>query len=64
MGNSSAGSFTGPLTFLNTYQYVMQDTGLLTGIGAVTEFQSGVTFWNRYGRSKQCLIFSSYGLDG
>jgi hypothetical protein len=24
--------------------------GLLTGLGAVTEFNSGVMFWNRYGR--------------
>ena len=23
----------------------------LTGIGAQTEFQAGVTFWNRYGRT-------------
>jgi hypothetical protein len=29
----------------------MQDTGLLTGIGAVTEVNSGVSFWNRYGRT-------------
>ena len=29
----------------------MVDTGLLTGIGAATEFASGVTFWNRYGRT-------------
>ena len=29
----------------------MNDTGLLTGIGATTEFQSGVSFWNRYGRT-------------
>ncbi|KAG0645648.1 Myo-inositol-hexaphosphate 3-phosphohydrolase A [Hyphodiscus hymeniophilus] len=50
-GNSSVGLFTGPLSFLNGYQYIMQDTGLLTGIGAITEFQSGVSFWNRYGRT-------------
>lgn len=49
-GNASAAGFSGPLSFLNTYEYLMQDTGLLTGIGAATEFQSGVTFWNRYGR--------------
>ncbi|KUJ23822.1 putative phytase [Mollisia scopiformis] len=49
-GNSTA-SFTGPLAFLNKYQYVMQDSGLLTGIGASTEFAAGVTFWNRYGRT-------------
>lgn len=43
--------FTGPLSFLNSYEYQMNDTGLLTGIGATTEFQSGVSFWNRYGRT-------------
>lgn len=42
--------FTGPLSFLNSYKYVMGQS-YLTGIGATTEFQSGVTFWNRYGRS-------------
>jgi hypothetical protein len=41
--------FTGPLAFLNTYKYQMGES-FLTGIGAVTEFQSGVTHWNRYGR--------------
>ncbi|KAF8848142.1 phosphoglycerate mutase-like protein [Acephala macrosclerotiorum] len=49
-GNTSA-SFTGPLSFLNGYQYALPSTGLLTGIGASTEFASGVTFWNRYGRT-------------
>lgn len=44
-------SFTGPLSFLNSFQYQIKDTGLLTGIGANTEFLSGVTFWNRYGRT-------------
>lgn len=29
----------------------MDYTGLLTGLGASTEFQSGVAFWNRYGRT-------------
>lgn len=42
--------FSGPLTFLNTYEYIMSES-LLTGIGAQTEFQAGVTFWNRYGRT-------------
>ncbi|KAF2099065.1 phosphoglycerate mutase-like protein [Rhizodiscina lignyota] len=42
--------FTGPLEFLNTYQYIMSES-LLTGIGAQTEFQAGVAFWNRYGRT-------------
>ncbi len=41
--------FTGPLAFLNTYQYVLSES-LLTGIGAATEFEAGVQFWNRYGR--------------
>lgn len=48
--NQSA-AFSGPLTFLNTYQYILQDTGLLTGLGASAEFMAGVTFWNRYGRT-------------
>jgi len=29
----------------------MNSQGLLTGIGASTEFNAGVTFWNRYGRT-------------
>lgn len=29
----------------------MNDTGLLTGRGANTEFGAGVSFWNRYGRT-------------
>lgn len=36
---------------MNTYEYQLDDTGYLTGEGAATEFQSGVTFWNRYGRT-------------
>ncbi|KAK2595467.1 hypothetical protein QQS21_006807 [Conoideocrella luteorostrata] len=43
--------FTGPLQFLNSYVYVMDGTGLLTGYGAGTEFEAGVSFWNRYGRT-------------
>lgn len=43
-------AFTGPLTFLNSYTYIMGES-YLTGIGASTEFASGVTFWNRYGRT-------------
>ncbi|KAL9090005.1 MAG: hypothetical protein Q9165_005534 [Trypethelium subeluteriae] len=43
-------SFTGPLAFLNSYEYVMTES-FLTGVGASTEFQSGVSFWNRYGRT-------------
>jgi hypothetical protein len=42
-------SFTGPLAFLNSYQYQMGES-YLTGIGAATEFASGVQFWNKYGR--------------
>ena len=48
--SSDNGKFTGPLDFLNTYRYVMLEA-YLTGLGASTEFQSGVTFWNRYGRT-------------
>ncbi|CEJ87353.1 hypothetical protein VHEMI04389 [[Torrubiella] hemipterigena] len=43
--------FTGPLAFLNTNSYIMNGTGLLTGIGATTEFARGVAFWNQYGRT-------------
>ncbi|GAO18007.1 hypothetical protein UVI_02060290 [Ustilaginoidea virens] len=43
--------FRGPLEFLNSYTYILNDTGLLTGIGAGTEFAAGVSFWNRYGRT-------------
>ncbi|RDW69677.1 putative phytase [Coleophoma cylindrospora] len=48
--NTSA-LFTGPLTFLNTYQSIMDNTGLLTGLGASAEFKAGVSFWNKYGRT-------------
>ncbi|KAI9642401.1 hypothetical protein NHQ30_009205 [Ciborinia camelliae] len=48
---SSNSTFTGPLAFLNTYEYPMIDNGLLTSLGAVTEFTAGVSFWNRYGRT-------------
>jgi hypothetical protein len=41
--------FTGQLAFLNTWKYQMGES-YLTGIGAATEFTSGVTHWNRYGR--------------
>jgi hypothetical protein len=46
---NSGKKFTGPLAFLNTYKYQLGES-LLTGLGAATEFQSGVTHWNRYGR--------------
>ncbi|KIH86826.1 histidine phosphatase [Sporothrix brasiliensis 5110] len=42
-------SFTGPLAFLNDYEYLLTES-YLTGIGAQTEFALGVSFWNRYGR--------------
>jgi hypothetical protein len=38
--------FTGPLEFLNSWNIIFKDTGLLTGLGASSEFQSGVMFWN------------------
>lgn len=43
-------TFTGPLAFLNTYHYIMGES-YLTGLGATTEFASGVQFWARYGRT-------------
>ena len=48
--SSHTGKFTGPLEFLTTYHYEMLES-YLTGLGASTEFQAGVTFWNRYGRT-------------
>ncbi|KAK4088553.1 multiple inositol polyphosphate phosphatase-like protein [Purpureocillium lilacinum] len=47
----SRGGFSGPLKFLNSYTYILNDTGLLTGVGAATEVSAGVSFWNRYGRT-------------
>ncbi|CAD0107756.1 unnamed protein product [Aureobasidium uvarum] len=46
---NSSSSFSGPLSFLNSYKYQMNES-YLTGIGANTEFTRGVDFWNRYGR--------------
>lgn len=46
--NSSA-AFSGSLSFLNSYVNQLNES-LLTGIGAQTEFELGVSFWNRYGR--------------
>jgi len=43
---NSTKKFTGPLSFLNTYQYQMGES-YLTGLGATTEFMAGVQFWNR-----------------
>ncbi|KAI9822640.1 MAG: hypothetical protein M1827_000359 [Pycnora praestabilis] len=45
-----SGSFFGPLTFLNTYKYIMGES-YLTGLGAATEFLAGVNFWNNFGRT-------------
>ncbi|KAK8217620.1 hypothetical protein M8818_001379 [Zalaria obscura] len=47
---NSTMQFTGPLAFLNSYEYIMGES-LLSGLGAATEFSSGVAFWNRYGRT-------------
>lgn len=41
--------FTGQLEFLNSWKYQL-GVEYLTGIGATTEFKSGVSFWNQYGR--------------
>ncbi|KAL1586446.1 hypothetical protein WHR41_05236 [Cladosporium halotolerans] len=41
--------FKGPLAFLNSYRYQLGND-YLTGKGAATEFQAGVSFWNQYGR--------------
>lgn len=46
---NAGAKFTGPLAFLNSYEYLLS-RGYLTGTGAATEFNAGVTFWNRYGR--------------
>lgn len=51
---SGAKLFTGPLDFLNTYKYQMGES-YLTNVGAATEFNAGLTFWNRYGR----LLFNA-----
>ncbi|KAF2490043.1 3-phytase [Lophium mytilinum] len=48
--SANAEKFTGPLSFLNSWHYIM-GSSLLTGLGASSEFQSGVQFWNRYGRT-------------
>jgi hypothetical protein len=49
--SNASSEFNGPLDFVNSYAYTMESTGLLTGLGAVTEFASGVQFWNQYGRT-------------
>lgn len=67
IANASSG-FTGPLKFLNSWQYVL-GSSLLTGLGASAEFQSGVNFWNRYGRllynaSVAQLAYNASEIDG
>ncbi|OAP61598.1 hypothetical protein AYL99_03801 [Fonsecaea erecta] len=47
---NSSSSFSGPLSFLNSYRYDLT-RDYLTGIGASGSFMAGVTFWNRYGRT-------------
>ncbi|KND91048.1 3-phytase A [Tolypocladium ophioglossoides CBS 100239] len=47
----SCNGFTGPLKFLNSFNYIMNSNGLLTGQGSATEFAAGAAFWNRYGRT-------------
>ena len=41
--------FTGPLSFLNTYQYQMGESYLVPR-GAAQSFEQGVRFWAQYGR--------------
>ena len=43
---NSTKKFTGPLDFLNSYEYIM-GSSYLTGLGAATEVMAGVQFWNR-----------------
>lgn len=48
---SNAGiAFTGPLAFMNNYEYALQPTGALTRSGKATELERGVAAWNAYGR--------------
>lgn len=47
---NSSEEFTGPLSFLNSYQYQLGES-YLVGTGASQLFESGVTFWQRYGRT-------------
>jgi hypothetical protein len=47
--SQASGTFTGPLSFLNTWSLQLGTDSLLP-TGAAMEYQSGVTFWNRYGR--------------
>ncbi|EXJ91858.1 hypothetical protein A1O3_00408 [Capronia epimyces CBS 606.96] len=47
---NSSELFTGPLSFLNSYRYQLGESYLI-GTGASQLFESGVTFWQRYGRT-------------
>ncbi|RMZ92424.1 hypothetical protein DV736_g304, partial [Chaetothyriales sp. CBS 134916] len=42
--------FTGPLSFLNTYEYQL-DLSYLVARGAAQSFEQGVRFWAQYGRT-------------
>ncbi|RMZ80309.1 hypothetical protein DV738_g2808, partial [Chaetothyriales sp. CBS 135597] len=42
--------FTGPLSFLNTYEYQL-DASYLVARGAAQSFEQGVRFWAQYGRT-------------
>lgn len=57
-GVNASQQFTGPLAFLNGYQYTL-GSSLLVGLGASQKFQSGVSFWQRYGRWVQSWIDSA-----
>jgi hypothetical protein len=51
--------FTGPLEFLNSWDIIFKSTGLLTGLGAASEFQSGVMFWNSTSFPLNIAIFDA-----
>lgn len=64
----TASEFTGPLSFLPSYNYIMS-SNYLTGLGAATEVSSGVSAWNRYGRtvynaSQGQVAYDPYFLNG
>ena len=48
MANATA-KFTGPLSFLNTWEYTMGESYLVPR-GAVQSFEAGTRFWAQYGR--------------
>ncbi|RMD41713.1 hypothetical protein DV735_g3388, partial [Chaetothyriales sp. CBS 134920] len=47
---NSTQPFTGPLSFLNTYEYQL-DASYLVARGAAQSFEQGVRFWAQYGRT-------------